>query len=215
MALIKCPECGTEVSDKAKACIKCGYPLSDNNSNQENVPDETAIKDEVIKSVAPSKVQSKINTKTLIIIAVCLIAVAGIVVLSIVMSRPALPYGLSPSMGEDEVKKAMRESGFTFDFVDSNHVFFKSKTIYGVRTDYTSVIYDWQGESEYIAVWHRYGKLDNDQYAKVLDGATKEYGTPQKKYGGGYEWKKGKVEITLDEVTDTNLFLQITFRDFH
>lgn len=28
MALIKCPECGKEISDKALACIHCGYPLS-------------------------------------------------------------------------------------------------------------------------------------------------------------------------------------------
>lgn len=28
MALIKCPECGREVSDKAPACIHCGYPLA-------------------------------------------------------------------------------------------------------------------------------------------------------------------------------------------
>lgn len=27
MALIKCPECGKEVSDQAEACIHCGYPL--------------------------------------------------------------------------------------------------------------------------------------------------------------------------------------------
>lgn len=27
MALIKCPECGKEVSNKALACIHCGYPL--------------------------------------------------------------------------------------------------------------------------------------------------------------------------------------------
>ena len=27
MALIKCPECGKEVSDKAEVCIHCGYPL--------------------------------------------------------------------------------------------------------------------------------------------------------------------------------------------
>ncbi len=27
MALINCPECGTEVSDAAGACPKCGYPL--------------------------------------------------------------------------------------------------------------------------------------------------------------------------------------------
>lgn len=28
MALIKCPECGEQVSDKAEHCIHCGFPLS-------------------------------------------------------------------------------------------------------------------------------------------------------------------------------------------
>ena len=28
MALINCPECGREISDKATACIHCGFPLS-------------------------------------------------------------------------------------------------------------------------------------------------------------------------------------------
>ena len=28
MALIKCPECGYEVSDKAISCPKCGYPIN-------------------------------------------------------------------------------------------------------------------------------------------------------------------------------------------
>lgn len=32
MALIKCPECGAEVSDRAPACIKCGYPLASEKS---------------------------------------------------------------------------------------------------------------------------------------------------------------------------------------
>ena len=27
MALIKCPECGNEVSDKALSCPKCGFPI--------------------------------------------------------------------------------------------------------------------------------------------------------------------------------------------
>ena len=31
MALIKCPECGTEASDKANACPRCGYPIAKNN----------------------------------------------------------------------------------------------------------------------------------------------------------------------------------------
>lgn len=33
MALIKCPECGKEISDKAPACIHCGYPLQNQNAN--------------------------------------------------------------------------------------------------------------------------------------------------------------------------------------
>ena len=28
MALIKCPECGKEISDKAENCIHCGYPIA-------------------------------------------------------------------------------------------------------------------------------------------------------------------------------------------
>ena len=33
MALIKCPECGKEISDKAIQCIHCGYPLQQNDTN--------------------------------------------------------------------------------------------------------------------------------------------------------------------------------------
>lgn len=28
MALIQCPECSTQISDKASACIKCGAPIA-------------------------------------------------------------------------------------------------------------------------------------------------------------------------------------------
>lgn len=41
MALIECPECGGKISDKAPACIHCGFPLDLLNSKQEltnNVP---------------------------------------------------------------------------------------------------------------------------------------------------------------------------------
>lgn len=33
MALIKCPECGKEISDKAPACIHCGFPLNQEEKN--------------------------------------------------------------------------------------------------------------------------------------------------------------------------------------
>lgn len=36
MALIKCPECGKEISDKSSACIHCGYPLSNAEQSQKH-----------------------------------------------------------------------------------------------------------------------------------------------------------------------------------
>ena len=30
MALIKCPECGKEISDTAKSCPNCGYMIHNN-----------------------------------------------------------------------------------------------------------------------------------------------------------------------------------------
>ncbi len=40
MALIKCPECGKKISDKADACINCGCPLSEFNKQQIKIHSE-------------------------------------------------------------------------------------------------------------------------------------------------------------------------------
>lgn len=42
MALIECPECGRKISDKAEACIHCGYPTKLNIANNNNI-DERII----------------------------------------------------------------------------------------------------------------------------------------------------------------------------
>lgn len=43
MALIKCPECGREISDKATACIHCGFPLGQE-TNTESLSNDTPKK---------------------------------------------------------------------------------------------------------------------------------------------------------------------------
>lgn len=43
MALIKCPECGKEISDKAPACIQCGFPLTEYLHNTETSINENII----------------------------------------------------------------------------------------------------------------------------------------------------------------------------
>lgn len=40
MALIKCPECGKEISDKAASCHNCGYPINAATIHTENGDDE-------------------------------------------------------------------------------------------------------------------------------------------------------------------------------
>lgn len=44
MALIKCPECGKEVSDKACSCPNCGYPILQNPISQSKTEDTESEK---------------------------------------------------------------------------------------------------------------------------------------------------------------------------
>ena len=37
MALIKCCECGSEISDKALVCMNCGKPIKCNNNNTKKI----------------------------------------------------------------------------------------------------------------------------------------------------------------------------------
>ena len=44
MALIKCPECGKEISNEAKACPHCGKPLAvKHNTAQGNNSDDSKV----------------------------------------------------------------------------------------------------------------------------------------------------------------------------
>ena len=45
MALIKCPECGKEISDKSSICIHCGYPISEMKENSEELQEELLLKE--------------------------------------------------------------------------------------------------------------------------------------------------------------------------
>lgn len=56
MSLIKCPECGKEVSDKAPACIHCGYPLQ----NQQPIIPDVGVSKKVIIPTYRETSQTKI-----------------------------------------------------------------------------------------------------------------------------------------------------------
>lgn len=64
MALIKCPECGKEISDKANACIHCGYPINQI-SNTINIPGNLPTDDKNTKTLKEciDKITNEVNER--------------------------------------------------------------------------------------------------------------------------------------------------------
>ena len=103
MALINCPECGKEISDKAKNCIHCGYPLDSVKSENIPVVTENSNKDsdkavhintctESISLTTTAKTKDS-NSKDVFnrykkpIIA-CLVGVVAIILLIVLVAKP-------------------------------------------------------------------------------------------------------------------------------
>lgn len=57
MALITCPECGREISDRAEACPNCGFPItkSEEMDNELQVSDVVLAKEEQNPRPQPKK----------------------------------------------------------------------------------------------------------------------------------------------------------------
>lgn len=75
MALISCPECGKDVSDKVKSCPHCGYPLINELENTGDNPQPVEITSINLGSKDPKK---KKNT-LIFIVAVMLVVIAVII----------------------------------------------------------------------------------------------------------------------------------------
>lgn len=76
MALIKCIECGQMVSDKAKACPHCGYPLASNNEEIESTQHQEGLEQEYYYDFDD---EDHSNYKTLWIILISILASVAIV----------------------------------------------------------------------------------------------------------------------------------------
>ena len=80
MALIKCPECGKELSDKARTCVQCGYVLNDDN----NTPEQSNTMEQ---SSTTEKTNATNKKKGVLVIAIaCMVLVAAFVVIMLVRS---------------------------------------------------------------------------------------------------------------------------------
>lgn len=81
MALIKCPECGREVSDKATKCPNCGMPFDEVVLSQsENINDTQENEESIAPTPQPPIEEKRMSAwKALLIIVGSLIVIGGIV----------------------------------------------------------------------------------------------------------------------------------------
>ena len=85
MALISCPECGKEISDKVKACPHCGYPLAE--EPQQEQPASSPQQVEVVSVKVGSEKSKKIIIG--VIIAIALIATCALAVITMNRQKTA------------------------------------------------------------------------------------------------------------------------------
>lgn len=76
MALIKCPECGKEISDKAGRCPHCGYPIDQRIDPDLEVLQQNSIEEQQNKIIGQKPKKKK--SKKIVIIAGVLIAIIAI-----------------------------------------------------------------------------------------------------------------------------------------
>lgn len=78
MALVKCPDCGKEVSSRLDKCINCGCPLSS---------DENVLKESVVNVV-----KSNNDNKKKLIISFVIIGVIILIIIIFMINKVKIPY---------------------------------------------------------------------------------------------------------------------------
>ena len=133
MALIQCPECGKQVSDKARKCPHCGYPLEDIDFAKEEIAEETSIEtvgDHISKEVVEEKIvkEKKPIPKKVII---CIIS--GVVVASLIgyfATSNIRAYNKGKELySQKKYKEAIEKFSDLDDYKDSKKLLEKSRLI--------------------------------------------------------------------------------------
>ncbi|MFA7057810.1 MAG: zinc ribbon domain-containing protein [Candidatus Cloacimonadales bacterium] len=89
MALIKCPECSKDISDKSEKCIHCGYPLRSSNGSDSSAPSYESRETKVL-----TERTSKDIKKQFIIAKVLLYLSVFIILIGLLTNPPVAIFGV-------------------------------------------------------------------------------------------------------------------------
>lgn len=127
MALIKCPECGNNISDKSERCIHCGCDFHAVLDITEEIPDNASSLD-VSQETASPPTKTNNSTKKIISIVAAIAAVAAIVLLV------AHPFSSKPSNNAKESPADVQENSVVSDDTDT-----EKKDLEGKETTFKSI----------------------------------------------------------------------------
>ena len=169
MALIKCPECGKEISDHAISCPNCGYVL----------PKSSKTKDEHNKwNTDEMKTKSKKNTKFAIILTLAFIAVGAIVFLVLyiidVINRPVKPEDLLGKSKDEIVEILDNKLKVTWEESDVSPIWGEEYYYYDINTHNNEKILEYLNLSDEVnRIKFDFSK--NDNTLKMIE--YESYGT--------------------------------------
>ena len=197
MALIKCVECGADISDKAELCPHCGCPTADSIENKRK-----NMKRKIRKICIPIVV---------IVIIGCII-LGSMVGIKIYNEKAGyynnLKWGMTSAQLEKKLKKEINKD---------------KKCIVGdSEKDYESIkgmiavpFYYWDDSEKYNYVSILISN-DSNEYSsnvavdKLVEIYDKRYGKNAKTNSYTYEWETSKSKIKLIYMVDNFMWVDIT-----
>ena len=109
MALIKCPECGKEISDKAKTCPNCGYPIKKITGTENEILEQTEVGKQQYDIVV-QKPRKKISKKSIIIIGTIVSSIIIGVIVYLIVTADSRKYDNAQELyASEEYEDALTE----------------------------------------------------------------------------------------------------------
>ena len=185
MALLQCPECGKEISDRADRCIHCGYPLKGRRR------------------------PVMILMAVLVTVIVVMAAFCGIRFAGRGMGL-SLPYGLKTDMSPRQLHEQMQARGFVPDFEDADgdrlEFIYQPAQVHGQEA-YMTVLSTATGLVEVAHLYREeaaYGtKKLSPLYIRLREMLVEEYGLPTHEAMGECAWEEGPYALRLYYVGET------------
>ncbi len=192
MALINCPECGKQVSDRAKKCPHCGHNISKYlknkvfTENKKNLNDENTLEN----TVGKSNIKRKKNVKNVIV---------GIIVVIIISTAIFLVVNQKTSKSKEDTLQQTHSNILTIENNIGNiEDGYKEKIeLFGMKgmIIYTNTLEAWIDYTN-IATWQPEAAVEVE---KIYEDIVELYGDPVNDGGTYWSWQEvnGKYRIVL------------------